>query len=431
MKILKYFLVMLFISSVGYSQNVKITDFDITTSTAKQAILNGSWNWDQFDYSNRDIADSLTPPKTISQIYRIDALYNQFYSSPSYAWNLGLTGAIFGNNADTISLTPQYSYNFNADMSKYFTKSTGFFVNGAVNSAYLRFQEFLPYDSTENRPSIDLFAGLGYGRQVNATPLAKAISIDEELKRSGVTTKYLPKQTTLNISHIIDKESEYRTKYKQTYKAKMIEDIQKEVDASGLANASKSALSFYRIESVLFENYEGSINYSFTNPRYYGGDIRLGVDFTALTRNELIETPNPSLQARGRYGYPIGLNHQLFGQFQLGTPFDSAFGKLWTGTGELSYWYNMTTRVRFNAGYIINLNQFFDQTWIPDTTAGSSSFTLQTNSSDFSYANHTFQAGFMFYLENYITLQLGAGYIFTKDDNSHLSSNAALSFIFF
>ena len=427
MKILKYFLVMLFISSVGYSQNVKITDFDITTSTAKQAILNGSWNWDQFDYTNRDIPDSLTPPKTITQVFRVDGLYNQFYSSPSYAWNIGLTGAIFGNNADTVSLNPQYSYNFNADMSKYFSKSKGFFVNGAVNSTFLWQQEFLPFDSSKNRPQIDLFAGLGYGRQVNATPLAKAISIDQELKRSGVTSAYLPKQTTLDISHIIDAESEYKTKYKQIYQAKMIEAIQTIIDASGVANSSKSSLSYFRIESVLFENYEGSINYSFTNPRYYGGDIRLGVDFTVLTRNTIIETPNPSLQARGRYGYPIGLNHQLLGAFQLGTPFDSAFGKLWTGTGEIDYWYNMTNRIRFNAAYIVTLNQFFTQNWILEN----GKYQLQTNSSDFSYANHSLTAGFLFYLENYISLQLGAGYIFTKNDNSHLISNAAISFILF
>lgn len=427
MKILKYFLLMLFISSVGYSQNVKITDFDITTSTAKQAILNGSWNWDQFDYTNRDIPDSLTPPKTITQVFRVDGLYNQFYSSPSYAWNIGLTGAIFGNNADTVSLNPQYSYNFNADMSKYFSKSKGFFVNGAVNSTFLWQQEFLPFDSSKNRPQIDLFAGLGYGRQVNATPLAKAISIDQELKRSGVTSAYLPKQTTLDISHIIDAESEYKTKYKQIYQAKMIEAIQTIIDASGVANSSKSSLSYFRIESVLFENYEGSINYSFTNPRYYGGDIRLGVDFTVLTRNTIIETPNPSLQARGRYGYPIGLNHQLLGAFQLGTPFDSAFGKLWTGTGEIDYWYNMTNRIRFNAAYIVTLNQFFTQNWILEN----GKYQLQTNSSDFSYANHSLTAGFLFYLENYISLQLGAGYIFTKNDNSHLISNAAISFILF
>ncbi len=427
MKILKYFLVMLFVTSVGYSQNVKITDFDITTSTAKQAILNGSWNWDQFDYTNRDIPDSLTPPKTITQVFRVDGLYNQFYSSPSYAWNIGLTGAIFGNNADTVSLNPQYSYNFNADISKYFRKDKGFFVNGAVNSTFLWQQEFLPFDSSKNRPQIDLFAGLGYGRQVNATPLAKAISIDQELKRSGVTSAYLPKQSTLDISHIIDAESAYKTKYKQIYQAKMIEAIQAIIDASGVANSSKSALSYFRIESVLFENYEGSINYSFTNPRYYGGDIRLGVDFTVLTRNAIIETPNPSLQARGRYGYPIGLNHQLLGAFQLGTPFDSAFGKLWTGTGELAYWYNMTNRIRFNAGYIVTLNQFITQNWILEN----GKYQIQTNSSDFSYANHAFTAGFLFYLENYISLQLGAGYVFTKNDNSHLISNAAISFILF
>lgn len=427
MKILKYILVMLFVSTIGYSQNVKITDFDITTSTAKQAILNGSWNWDQFDYTNRDIPDSLTPPKTITQVFRVDGLYNQFYSSPSYAWNIGLTGAIFGNNADTVSLNPQYSYNFNADMSKYFSKSKGFFVNGAVNSTFLWQQEFLPFDSSKNRPQIDLFAGLGYGRQVNATPLAKAISIDQELKRSGVTSAYLPKQTTLDISHIIDAESEYKTKYKQIYQAKMIEAIQTIIDASGVANTSKSALSYFRIESVLFENYEGSINYAFTNPRYYGGDIRLGVDFTVLTRNTIIETPNPSLQARGRYGYPIGLNHQLLGAFQLGTPFDSAFGKLWTGTGEIDYWYNMTNRIRFNAGYIVTLNQFITQSFILEN----GKYQLQTNSSDFSYANHAFTAGFLFYLENYISLQLGAGYVFTKNDNSHLISNAAIQFTLF
>ncbi|MBK7444879.1 MAG: hypothetical protein IPJ45_02455 [Ignavibacteria bacterium] len=397
MKILKYIFLFLFISSLGYSQNVKITDFDITTSTAKQAIVNGSWSWDQFDYSNREVPDSLIPPKTISQIYRIDALYNQFYSSPSYAWNLGLRGAIFGNNADSVTLTPTYSYNFDADVSKYLSKDKGFFVNGAVSSSFLRQQEFLPYDSSENRPQLDLFAGLGYGRQVNATPLAKAISIDQELKKSGVTTKYLPKQSTLDISHIIDKESEYRTKYKQ-------------------------------FESVLFENYEGSINYSFTNPRYYGGDIRLGVNFTVLTRNSIIEKPNPSLEARGRYGYPIGLNHQILASFQLGTPFDSAFGKLWTGLGRLDYWYNMTNRIRFNAGYAVNLKQFVNQTWVPQTGGG---FKLQTNSSDFSYANHEIKAGFLFYLENYISLQLGAGYVFTKNQNSHLTSNAALSFILF
>ncbi len=418
---------MLFVSTIGYSQNVKITDFDITTSTAKQAILNGSWNWDQFDYTNRDIPDSLTPPKTITQVFRVDGLYNQFYSSPSYAWNIGLTGAIFGNNADTVSLNPQYSYNFNADMSKYFSKSKGFFVNGAVNSTFLWQQEFLPFDSSKNRPQIDLFAGLGYGRQVNATPLAKAISIDQELKRSGVTSAYLPKQTTLDISHIIDAESEYKTKYKQIYQAKMIEAIQTIIDASGVANTSKSALSYFRIESVLFENYEGSINYAFTNPRYYGGDIRLGVDFTVLTRNTIIETPNPSLQARGRYGYPIGLNHQLLGAFQLGTPFDSAFGKLWTGTGEIDYWYNMTNRIRFNAGYIVTLNQFITQSFILEN----GKYQLQTNSSDFSYANHAFTAGFLFYLENYISLQLGAGYVFTKNDNSHLISNAAIQFTLF
>lgn len=447
MKILKYILIILFITSVGYSQNVKITDFDIATSTAKQAFLNGFYNWSQTDskkdsfttFINRDSIGNITDTvyfsepggKTLSSSWQVEGIYNQFYSSPSYAWQYGLTGAIYGQREDPDGLGFRARYNFNADFSKYFSNSTGFFGKFEANSIYNRIlNEFEYTDSLgngtgryfggENRPEVNLFAGLGYGRQVNATPLAKAIGVDQELRKSGVTKQYLPKTTMLNISRIIDKESEYKAKYKQTYKAKMIEDIQNEITASGVADATRmNSLGYFRIDNVLFENYEGSINYSFTNPRYYGGDISLGIGYQALTRNPAIDIPDPSLESIGRYGYPIGLNQQLYAGYDMRTPFDSTFGKVWEGNARLDYWFNMTNRIRFFTNYTLNL--------VRDTR------TVNGNllSSDFSYTNHNVGAGFLFYLENYVTFQVQGAYSFLHDQSETFSTNAVVSFILF
>lgn len=411
MKIFKYCFFLLMVSASVYSQNVKITDFDIPVSNARQLFLNGFYNWSQSD----PLSDS-TLPKNIQSDYRVDATFTQFYSSPAYAWNIGLNGAIFGRRDDTT----RYSYNFDADVSKYFSTSKGFFVNGAVNSSYLRQREF----GKNNRPVINLFAGLGYGRMVNATALAKAIRVDQELKKSGITTGYLPKESMLEMARIIDRESEYRDKYKQIYEAKIIEDISDVIEKSGkMRGTQMSSLAYFRIRSVLFAGFQGSINYNLTNPRFYGGDIRLGVGYQVLTRNEVIKSQNPGLELRARYGYPIGLNHQVFFSLNARTLFDSTFAKVYEGEFAADYWYNMTNQVVFNAGYRANLVRQFTQVMTNNQ--------IQLVGDDFSTTNHRLFAGFIFYLENYIALQINGAYDRIHDNEERFSTNATVSFIVF
>lgn len=411
MKALKYIFLILLFASVARSQNVKITDFDIPVSSARQLFFNGFYNWSQ----STPLGDTLTP-KNVQSDFRIDANFNRFYSSPAFAWNTAITGSIFGRRDDTT----RYSYNLDADVSKYFSTSKGFFGNGAISSAYIRQKEF----GVEDRPTINIFGGVGYGRQVNATALAKAIRIDEELKKSGVNTKFMPKSTMLAIAAIIDKEDEYRDTYKQIYEAKIIEDISKEVQKSGVMRGDQiSSLAYFRIRSVLFAGFFGSVNYNLTNPRFYGGDIRLGVSYQALTRNEKIKTPNPSLEIRGRYGYPIGLNSQLYFTLNARTSFDSTFGKVYEAEGGADYWYNITNRVVFNLGYRLNLVRAFSTQFINNQ--------LVTVSDDFSTANHNVFAAFTFYLENYISLQLKGGYNRIHANTETWTTNAIVSFIVF
>ncbi|MBX7042853.1 MAG: hypothetical protein K1X85_08115 [Ignavibacteria bacterium] len=289
-----------------------------------------------------------------------------------------------------------------------------------LSSSYTRQKEF----GVENRPVVNLFAGLGYGRQVDATPLAKAIRIDEELKKSRVTSKFLPKSTMLKIAQLIDMEDEYRDKYKQIYEAMLIKDIQAEIAASGVADASlMNSLGYYRISSVLFDRFTGSVNYNFTNPRYYGGDVRLGVSYQVLTRNEKIGSPNPALEVRGRYGYPIGLNHQLLFSLNGRTFFDSTFAKVWEAEGVAAYWYNLTNRIQFNLQYNLTLQRAFQQVFVNNV--------LETVSNDYSTANHRISTGFVFYLENYITLSIQGAYDYLHNTESRFSTNVIASFIIF
>ena len=398
MKILKYIFLFLFISSLGYSQNVKITDFDIPVSSARKFLINGFYSWAQ---TTPD--DSLTP-KSVSSNGRLEAIYSQFYSSPGMKWNLDFTGGLNTLRGDTT----RYNYSLATDYSKYFSNTKGFFANGELRSTYLRKREF----GKDNRPDLNIFAGVGYGRQVNATSLAKAIRIDEDLKKGGITSSYMPKSTMLKIAQIIDRESEYRDKYKALYESKIIEDIQKEIENSGVSKTQTlSALGFMRVRDVLYGTNQ------FINPRLYGGDIRLGIGYTVLTRNEEIKSPSPTVDLRGRYAYPIGIHHQITSYANLSSPLDSNFAKLITGDAGLNYYYNMTNRISFNAGYRAQLNQLF---------AGNGTLGL-----DKSAVDHFFSAGFTFYIENYITFNLTGGIEKYHALETKFFTNASVGFIIF
>ena len=403
MKLIKYFLIALFVTTSVQAQNVKITDFDIPVSSARKFLINGFYNWAQTDPNDSAL--------NLSSSWQLDGAYTQFYTSPSYAWHLNLTGSL---NQLTREDTTRYNYNLATDLSKYFSDSHGWFGNAEVSSNYARKREF----GTDNRPTIEIFGGLGYGRQVNATSLAKAVRIDEDLRKGGITNKYMPKSTVLAIAQIVDRESEYRDKYKALYESKIIEDISTEVMNSGVTNnTSMSALGFMRIRDVLY-----GLN-QFINDRTYGGDIRLGVSYQVLTRNKELTGAPAFLSLRGRYGYPIGLSHQISAFANAGTALDSAFGKLFTGNAGFAYSYNMTNRVSFNAGYTVTFNQLFDQTNINNVGV--------PFGTDKSGGDNTATAGFTFYIENYITLNLTGGYSTIYGTEQRWFSNASLGLIVF
>jgi len=387
MKILKYFFILLFVTSVAYSQNVKITDYKVPVSNARKLLLSGFHNWSQ-------TGDSVTTNE-----FRLDGTYTQFYSSLPFAWNLDINAFTSGKFADTVRV----GYNLATDVRKYFANTTGFFGFAALNSNYLRKRT----DSIEDRPSASVIGGLGYGRFLDATPMFKAIRIDQELRRSGITTKYMPKKTMIRIAEIIDKEDEFRDRFKDISEAKLIEAIMKEVVNSGVSKSKDlSAFGYFRVRQVITGTNQFAIN------RFYGGDVRVGVGYEFLTRNKLLKTPPATLNLLGRYSYPIDLRQQINVSAAANTPLDSMGFKLFEGQGSVDYSFTLTNNIQFVTGYTANFRRVSDFR-------------------DISVADQTAFAGFRFYLENYISLALTGSYDKPHGERKRLASNVSLIYTIF
>ncbi|MEO8445962.1 MAG: hypothetical protein ABI528_00625 [bacterium] len=384
MKSLKYIFLFLFITSVAYSQNVKITDFEVPVSKARKLLLNGFHNWSQ-------TGDSVTTNE-----FRADATYTQFYSSLPFAWSIGGTAFTSRKFNDTTRV----GFSVNGDVRKYFSNTKGFFGYGAFTSDYTKKKEF----GEENRPEVNVEAGLGYGRFIDATAMFKAIRIDQELRRAGITTAYMPKSTMLKIAQIIDRESEYQDRYKDIYEGRIISDISNEVINSGVAkNTNMDAFGFFRIRQVLVGANQ------FITQRLYGGDVRVGIGYQFLTRNKALETNAPTANITARYSYPIDIRQQINLFATARTPLDSSFGKTVTGSGNVDYSFTLTNKIQFIAGYTVT-------------------FVQDTQLKDISVADHRGFGGFRYYLENNISLALTGSYEKLHNEKKRLASN--ITFIY-
>ncbi|MBL7127425.1 MAG: hypothetical protein ISS16_00395 [Ignavibacteria bacterium] len=377
--ILLIFIILTYSGSI-YSQNVKMTDYDVPVSFAKNLRFNANYNWAQ-------IGDSVT-----SNQFNSNAIYSQFYSSLPFAYNLDLNTSVSKTYNDDV----RYTGVINADIRKYFTKKEDFFGFAGTQ---------MTYEDRFDRPQINLNGGVGYGRFIDATSLAKALRIENELMKDKTLSKYLPKKTMLKIASLIEREGEFQDKYKDIYEAKLIEAIQAEIEASGDVKTGKlDALGFYRIRQVLY-----GIN-QIINPRFFGYDIRAGVSYTALTEYTSIKSPSPELALLGRFSYPINYQAQFNIYANAYTPVDSSAFKLVTGSLGTNFSYDLSNRINFTASYIMNIIR------------------ASQTSGNVTVGNNILNAAFLFYLENRVGLTINGTYEKPNGLPQRLSTSISLSY---
>ena len=219
------------------AQGIELTDFTDPDTAFDEAYVDfnanaNSGNQDQTSYSAL-----------------LSGFYNKRDSSSDRVIGLSIDGnmdASRGPNADDESVD-DFGFSVGVSRDDYFSESNDalfYFVGG----------EFSHQDSAID-DNLGVAVGLGYGRVWNATPLAKALRIQEALGSRGLLVSDLSDESLLQLAAIIGRESEYRSREgADDYRGAWYTDMEAVLIESGaLVDEKLSALATVELDDVLFD----------------------------------------------------------------------------------------------------------------------------------------------------------------------------------
>ena len=308
---------------------VSPSDYDVPVSTAQQLRLGGTYSYagSGSDTGTNDGSASL--------------LYQRYYNSLPYAWDLNFHGV--GQTRRTADGSQEGSYNLVAGpgIRKYFDPDGDLFYSGEVR---------VTGNSDFDRPTLDVTPGVGYGRFIRVTPLAQALRIEEFLLSEGLIGRSLPKETLLALAQVIERRNEFETEFGDRYKVKWFQAMESVISGSGMLLQGFGAVGSLRVDEVLFQEH--------VNERFTGWDMRTGVRVEALTKDADTPRQDPGLSFRVRYSRPLDWRSQFDFSAQYTSPFSGDFGsKVFTLSSAVTYLYEVTNRIDFTVTNIVTASR--------------------------------------------------------------------------
>ncbi len=335
-----------------------VTDYKEATSAYEDAYLSGSFN---LDSGNQDQTS-----------YDLDLAvdYEKVFSSADRNTKLDFlgTGSVSkgANSGDERQDT--YQALGSATVDNYFRPgSNGVFWYGKGELGLKKGQE---------DPFTKATAGIGYGRVVNVTPMAKAIRVVQSLREQGSVTSDPSNATYQSIAEIISKENEYRSKHGAAdYEQYWIEDIEKALVASGTVSGG-SKLS---ARGVL-ESYDVLTNERIST-RKHGWLVRAGVG--AVLSDYDGEDGKPALEAGAEYHLPLSNQTQFSNEAILtATLKDGDDG--YNVNNAMSLTHELTDRVDWENKWLLDHSSSDKTNDITTNTVSSAFLYSLTNELDFS-----------------------------------------------
>jgi len=306
------------------AQNLLITDYKVPVSSSQSFLIDVKGNY-------ASVGNELTTNKS-----NIGGVYKRFYDSLPYAYSFDCVGSYSRNTGDN-----DYNLDLEGRIEKYIWKSHDLFGSIKFHSLYSEVYE---------RPPLDVTIGLGFGRFVNVTPLAKAARIEGFLLREGLLYDDLPAETMIKFGQLIEREYEYRSSYGSPYKAYWYEDMTDLISESGMLKAEQvDAIGILRMDEVLFQQK--------VHDRFYGWDATLGTKIEILTGSEDIERKRPAADITVRYSRPISWRAQWNERFTANSPMNKEFMKTYDITLYSDFTYEITNRVDFTLNHHILIDK--------------------------------------------------------------------------
>lgn len=275
----------------------------------------------------------------------LSAFYNKRTSTEKRVWGFGIDGngeASRGPGEDDDSES-DFGFSASANTDTYFSEQNEKVFYFAAGS-------YAHQDSAID-DNIGVTVGLGYGRVWNATPLAKALRIQEALNGYGLLSSDMSDQELLALAAIIGLEDEYRSRNgPDEFRGPWYTDMEQVMaDAGVLPDGELSALGTVKLDEVLFDEP--------VSARRHGWLVRGGAgfqssDFLGITDND------PKLLFELEYAKPHGLRGQLLETASYEPVFgDNVVQRL---TNQLSYSYEVSDRIDWVNSWVLSFQQADD-----------------------------------------------------------------------
>jgi len=357
---------------IASAQNLLITDYNVSVSSARSFLIGANYNYATLGW------------KETTNRGNIRLVYKNFYESLPYAHSFDLIwSASRSKNANYYNATSTDRF------KKYIWTNRDFFGSTSFHGVYLKGYE---------RPSLDLTLGIGVGRFINVTPLAKSVRLEDFLLFSGQLYDDLPAETMLKLGHIIEKQKEYKALHGDVYKLAWYKDMEDAIRESGTLKEKKiNVAGILRMDEVLFRER--------ISDRFYGWDITLGTKIELLTSKPSLKRSILAADITARYSYPLSWRSQINEQLEINTPTGNEFFESYNATVTSGFSYELTNRIDFFLHHLVSREKRLKENTV-----------LTHNSLDIS---------FIFYIENYINLMTNVQ--FAKSTKTNLIHNFILT----
>ena len=366
-----------------FCQNVSVRDYSVPVSRADNLRIDAL----SLDYQTE--GDSI-----VSQTGNLVLVYKKFYESLPFAYSIDLIGsASFRRDTQKDELVGDAQSNLLTRVKKYRRDEGNFFAFGETD---------LDLNEDNDRPGLDATIGFGWGRFINATALRKAVRIEDFLLEEGIISERLPKESMIELGHIIDKEAEYRELYGDRYQNYWYEDMQNEIQKSRKVLGSIGAIGVLRMQEVLEKER--------INERFYGWDLSAGVQLEVLTPTTGEPRDDPAFSLGLRYSRPISWSTQINTGFNINTPFSGEFGQRYDIGWQTDFIYEITNKINLTLVHLLRLSK---------------------KKSEKAQHNNIGSAGFNFFTENKINLN--TAFVIRKDESNpwRISFTTGLSYRIF
>ncbi|HHL19519.1 MAG TPA: DUF481 domain-containing protein [Thiothrix sp.] len=354
-----------------------ITDYQEATSAYEDAYVTGSFNLND---GNQEQA---------SFDLDLEINYEKVISSPNrnIKFDAAGTGSRTRGPNDGDETQSSYQALSGVTMDKYFQPNTkaGFWYGKAE----------LGGKKGQEDPFFKITGGVGYGRVINVTPMARSIRVIQELRKRRVLTSDPSNSTYQDVAKVINQEGQYRSQYGAAeYEQYWIEAIENALKASGTIAGGGDLGA-----RAILKSYDVLVNERIST-RKNGWLVRGGIG--AVISNYDGSDGKPAVELGAEYHRPLSNQTQLSNEAIVTATVDNDDNS-YNFNNVLSLTHEVSNRIDWENSWTLNHNES-DIAGIEDVT------------------NNTISSTYRYYLTNQLAFNV-TGKLTDLEDNIDNNGN--------